>query len=55
MRQSEDSSHSDIDEQALLEKFARLSERYETNQINTETYESERHRLFVALGIENDE
>lgn len=54
-RQSEDSSHGDINEQALLEKFARLSERYETNQINTETYESERHRIFVALGIESDE
>lgn len=44
-----------VDEQALMEEFARLSERYETNQISAEVYNDERHRIFVELGIESDD
>jgi hypothetical protein len=43
------------DEQALMEEFARLSERYETNQISTEIYDEERRRIFAELGISTDE
>lgn len=32
-----------------------LSERYEANQISTDDYNDERHRIFVALGLETDE
>lgn len=44
-----------VDEQALMEEFARLSERYETNQISLDDYNDERHRIFVELGIESDD
>ena len=46
---------SPIDEQALMEEFARLSERHEANQITSKEYDEERHRIFVELGIENDD
>lgn len=42
-------------EQALMEQFARLSERHASNEIATATYEEERHRIFVELGIESDD
>jgi hypothetical protein len=37
-----------------MEEFARLSERYENNQVSLDQYEKERHRIFVELGIESD-
>ena len=43
------------DETALMEEFARLSERYSSDQISEADYVSERHRIFVELGIESDD
>ena len=43
------------DETALMEQFARLSEKYSSEQISETDYASERHRIFVELGIESDE
>lgn len=43
------------DETALMEQFARLSEKYSSDQISETDYASERHRIFVELGIESDE
>ena len=43
------------DETALMEEFARLSERHDSNEIGTRQYEEERHRIFVELGLESDE
>lgn len=55
-RQADDSDAiGPADEQALMEEFARLSERHDANQISTASYEEERHRIFVELGIESDE
>ena len=41
-----------VDEQALMEEFARLSERHESNQISPQQYNEERARIFGELGIE---
>jgi hypothetical protein len=38
-----------------MEEFARLSERYSSDQISEADYASERHRIFVELGIESDD
>lgn len=54
-QESEDSVDNPVDEQALMEEFARLSERHEADQISTKDYEDERHRIFVELGIESAE
>lgn len=43
------------DEQVLMEQYARLSESHEAGQITTEVYNTERHRIFVELGIESDD
>ena len=43
------------DESALMEQFARLSEKFSSDQISESDYASERHRIFVELGIESDE
>ncbi|HJQ77149.1 MAG TPA: hypothetical protein VJ948_07785 [Acidimicrobiia bacterium] len=43
----------EIEEQALMEEFARLSERHESNQITTEKFNEERTRIFTELGIES--
>lgn len=40
------------DEDALLEEYARLSARYEANQLTEVEYDKARHRIFVALGVE---
>lgn len=45
----------EVDESALMEEFARLSERYSSDQISEADYSSERHRIFVELGIESEE
>ena len=44
-----------VDETALMEEFARLSESYSADRISEKDYVSERHRIFVALGIENED
>lgn len=54
-RGNDTSDESDVDEDALMEEFARLSARFENNQISIDQYEKERHRIFVDLGIESDE
>ncbi|HEX6221351.1 MAG TPA: hypothetical protein VF115_09670, partial [Acidimicrobiia bacterium] len=53
-RDAEDPSSDSVDEQALMEQFAQLSERHEADQISTQQYAEERHRIFVELGIESD-
>lgn len=42
------------DENALMEEFARLSARYEANQLTDDQYDSERQRIFEQLGIETE-
>ena len=41
-----------IDEAKLMEEFRILSERHAAKQISEDNYESERQRIFEALGIE---
>ncbi len=43
------------DENALMEEFARLSERYSSEQISETEYTSERRRIFDELGLDTDE
>jgi hypothetical protein len=43
------------DESALMEEFARLSEKYSADQISESEYASERQRIFGELGIESEE
>lgn len=54
-RQEDEAAAEPVDEAALMEEFARLSERHDTNLITTKTYDEERHRIFVELGIESAE
>ena len=54
-RHAEGPDEAPVNEQALMEEFARLSERHESGQVSLDDYESERHRIFVALGIESDD
>jgi hypothetical protein len=44
----------EADENALMEEFARLSARYEANELTEDRYTSERQRIFDELGIETD-
>lgn len=53
-RQAEDSDSDQVDERALWEQFARLSERFESNEISSQRFESERERIMEALGIETE-
>lgn len=53
-RQSDDEPDQPVNEQALMEEFARLSERYESGQVSNDRYDEERRRIFVELGIEDD-
>lgn len=54
-RKSEESQAEPVSESALMEEFARLSERHAANQISAADYEEERHRIFVELGIETED
>lgn len=51
----EETQTSREDEDALMQEFAALSARYETNQISSDRYDEERHRIFVELGIEEED
>lgn len=51
-RTSDDDNVSPDREDALLQEFARLSARYEANEISTDTFTEERNRIFESLGIE---
>jgi hypothetical protein len=42
-----------VNESQLMEEFRVLSERYDAKQIPPSVYESERQRIFDALGIED--
>lgn len=42
------------DENALMEEFATLSERFEANEISAAEFNEERHRIFAELGLEQD-
>ncbi len=44
-----------VDESGLMEEFRRLSESHAKGEVDDKTYASERHRIFVALGIEQSE
>lgn len=37
-----------------MQEFARLSSRYEANEISHDRFNEERHRIFVELGIEQE-
>lgn len=41
------------DEDALMQEFARLSARYEANEISQDSFNEERERIFGLLGIES--
>ena len=41
-----------VDEQALMEKFARLSELHANDQLDSDRFNEERTRIFDQLGIE---
>ncbi len=43
------------DEAALMEQFRVLSEGHAAGTVGDDTYASERHRIFVELGIESDD
>jgi len=43
------------DEGALMEEFRVVSERHAAGQFSDEAYRLERHRIFVALGIETED
>lgn len=38
-----------------MQEFATLSAQHEADQISTEQYEKERHRIFVELGLESEQ
>lgn len=42
------------DEDALMEQFAKLSQRFEAGEITEQRFSEERHRIFVELGLEQD-
>lgn len=43
------------DESALMEEFRVLSEQHAAGLVSDDDHAEERHRIFVALGIESDE
>lgn len=42
------------EEDSLMQEFARLSARYEADEISVESFNEERHRIFVELGLEQE-
>jgi hypothetical protein len=44
-----------VDEAGLMDEFRRLSERHAGGEVSEATYATERHRIFVELGIETNE
>ena len=49
---SDEDEVSRAEEDALMQEFARLSARYEADEISPEVFNEERHRIFVELGLE---
>ncbi|MGH3649878.1 MAG: hypothetical protein ACRDU9_04145 [Acidimicrobiia bacterium] len=54
-RSDDGNDEPEIDENRLMEEFARLSQRFEDSEISVDRYEEERRRIFVELGIESNE
>lgn len=54
-RSEESASAEAVDEAALMDEFARLSERYSADEITGSEYAEERRRIFDELGIESDD
>lgn len=52
-RQPAETEGPTVDEQALWEQFAKLSEQHENGSISHQQYEADRHRILEALGIES--
>jgi hypothetical protein len=53
--ESVDDAQEAPDEDALMEEFRELSERHAAGNVPDDEYNEERHRIFVALGIESEE
>ena len=53
-RQAEAANEPEIDETALMEEYARLSEQFEANLISESVYTEERRRIFDELGLQAD-
>ncbi|MGH8925666.1 MAG: hypothetical protein ACRDWA_13675 [Acidimicrobiia bacterium] len=52
---SADGAVSPVTADALMEQFAQLNARYEAGEVTEARFTEERHRIFVALGIESNE
>ena len=52
-RKSDKADGQQVDEQVLMERFARLNERYEANQISRQQFETDRQKILEALGIDS--
>jgi len=52
---SENESLDGATETRLMEQFRLLSERHASGKVSEDTYDQERRRIFVELGIERDE
>lgn len=52
---TDDEALSRAEEDSLMQEFASLSARYEADQVSDERYNQERHRIFVELGLEEDD
>ena len=48
-----DEDISEAERTSLMEEFADLNARLENNTIDRAQFEAERHRIFVALGLES--
>ncbi len=48
-----DEELSEAERTSLMEEFADLNARLENNTIDRTQFETERHRIFVALGLES--
>lgn len=53
-KSTDEAETTEVDETALLEEFARLSARYEADQVSEDRYQTERERIFDELGIETE-
>jgi hypothetical protein len=52
---AQDDGPSIEDQNRLMEEFADLNARFERSEVGAAQFEEERRRIFVALGLEDDE
>jgi hypothetical protein len=52
---AQDDGPSIDDQNLLMEEFADLNARFERSEVDAAQFEEERRRIFVALGLEDDE